>query len=171
MLNDKKLEKLRSYLRRLDIEGLRKRATERAVDISADASRDQIEAAIEAEALKQAQEKAADKSPGNTNDNANIGGFAAGDPLDDEQISSIQKIWALFSRNVPFAAHSQGVWEIEKDKRKDAVDHGVPDGDYRVLGADWILTFRGGRFVQATKGTAATRSDSYSNVPVQDAKL
>ncbi|WP_056292327.1 hypothetical protein [Afipia sp. Root123D2] len=173
-MTNKQIEKLRAYLAKLDDDGLRKFAEDHQIDIAAATSREVAETMIERAAVKKAEEEAAAKPPRrpvNAGGNAKTGRRAIGNELTDDQIGAIQKVWAWFSRNVPFAAQSSGVWEIDKDKRKDAEDHGVPDGDYRVLGVDWILSFRGGRFIQASKARPDTRADSYANVPVQDAKL
>ncbi|UZE47917.1 hypothetical protein ONR75_24075 [Rhodopseudomonas sp. P2A-2r] len=173
-MNDKQLKKLREELAALDPEALKKRATDLRIDISSATSREDIETLIERDAVAKAEEAAAAKparQPVKSGGNAATGRRALGDDLTDDQIAAIQKVWAWYSRNTPFEAQSSGVWEIDKSGRKDAKDHGVLDGDYRVLGADWILAFRGGRFVSATRARPDTRADSYANVPVQDVKL
>jgi hypothetical protein len=174
MLTDKQLKTLREELAKLDDTDLRKFAEDRKVDISATSSRADAEALIERDAVRKAEEAAAAKpvkKPVKAGGNAKTGRRAIGDELTDEQVTAVQGVWAWWCRDVPYAAQSAGWWEMDKAQRKSATDHGVPDGDYRVLGADWILTFRGGRFIEATKARPDTRADSYSDVPAQDAKL
>lgn len=85
--------------------------------------------------------------------------------LTGEQIATVQKLWTRFSRDLPRAALSAGHHEIDKDQRKQAEDHGVPDGDYRVSGADWILTFEDGRLAGAKRGGPSADPASYATVP------
>ncbi|WP_445493205.1 hypothetical protein [Rhodopseudomonas sp. RCAM05734] len=173
-MTDKQLKTLREQLAKLDDAGLRKYAEEAHVDISGATTRDDVEALIEREAVRKAEAAAAAKSPRQpvkAGGRAKTGRRAMGEDLTDEHISAVQKVWAWWSRNVPQTAMSQGAWTLDRDARKEATDHGVPDGDYRVLGADWILTFAGGRFIEAIKASPETRADSYANVPGQDDKL
>ncbi|NUU41381.1 hypothetical protein [Tardiphaga robiniae] len=96
---------------------------------------------------------------------------AEGGELSDDQIEAIQKVWIEFSRGIPQSTLSSGVFELEKDKRRAAKDHDVPDGDYRVIGADWILSFDNGRFVEAQRGGPDTPADSYASVPAIEHRL
>lgn len=89
---------------------------------------------------------------------------ASTEDLNSEQVGAVQKVWAQFARSIPFAAHSKGVHEVEPEKREDGEDHGVPDGNYRVVGADWLLTFEGGRFVGAANAVNVKPED-YREVP------
>ena len=174
MLSDNELKKLRHDWAKMTDQELQKYADDHGVSLKAASSRDGAVDLLEKDAVRKAEAAAAQKpvkQPVKSGGNAKAGRRAMGDELNDEQIAAVQKVWAWWSRNMPFSAQSSGAWEIEKEKRKDGEDHGVPNGDYRVLGADWILTFHGGRFVSAARANIHTRSDSYANVPVQDAKL
>lgn len=127
------------------------------IDVTACKSRDDVIAAIELhnEALKPPappRSKRGKREP------------AAGAELSGVQVGAVQKVWAQFARAIPFAAHSKGVHEVEPGKREDGEDHGVPDGNYRVVGADWLLTFEGGRFVGAANAVDVKPED-YREVP------
>lgn len=174
VISDEQLAKLRYTFAAMSDAELRKAAEDIGVDVSAASSREEVEAALEVVAVRRAEEAAKakpPKQPVKSGGNAKRGQRAIGDPLTDEQIEAVQKVWTWWSRNIPLSAHSSGVWQIEAGARKEAKDHGVPNGDYRVIGADWIMSFRGGRFVEAVRAAADTRADSYATVPGPTAKL
>lgn len=173
-MDDKAIAALRAELKGLDSHDLVERGKALGLDVIGASSRDDAEEMIEVEIVRRAEaaaREAAPKTPVKSGGNARTGKRAIGNDLDDAAIAAVQKVWAWWSRNISREAQSQGVWELPKDRRRDATDHKVPDGDYRVLGADWILSFRGGRFVQALRATQETRSDSYANVPGQAGKF
>lgn len=174
VMTDEQIAALRATLAAMSDAELRKFAEGHSVDAGGATSRDEVEAAIETATVRRAEEAAKGKPPKQpvkSGGNAKRGQRAIGDPLTDEQVEAVQKVWIWWSRNIPLSAHSSGVWQIDADSRKDAKDHGVPNGDYRVIGADWIMSFRGGRFVEAVRAAADTRADSYATVPGPTAKL
>jgi hypothetical protein len=68
-------------------------------------------------------------------------------PLTVTQQAAVRRAWGAFARAIPGPIHSSGHWAKPEDLPADRVD--VPNGIYRVSGADWILRFQGGVFVEA----------------------
>lgn len=78
---------------------------------------------------------------------------------------AIRAAWTEFARAVPYAAQSSGVHVPSDEAVAAAPDLGVPDGRYRVMGADWILTFADGKFVGAERAGAAAQPGAYVEIP------
>lgn len=68
-----------------------------------------------------------------------------------EELASVRQVAGLFARDVPPAARQSGVWHI-KDGGPHA-EHSVnaPNGIYRVVGSDWLVTINKKRLVQAAR--------------------
>lgn len=68
-----------------------------------------------------------------------------------ERNEGIRRAWAAFAHNIPAAALSAGHFKPEGAATSSTAfsDTKVPNGTYRVEGADWLLTFKGGAFVEA----------------------
>ncbi|HXF45753.1 MAG TPA: hypothetical protein VNK91_06505 [Burkholderiaceae bacterium] len=59
----------------------------------------------------------------------------------------VRQVTSAFVGRLPAAARS-GHYRVEPGDQFDG-SYAVPDGHYRVVGADWIVAFRDGRFVEA----------------------
>lgn len=146
---------LQAQLKAMTDEDLQKHAEDNSIDLSKAGSREAAEAAIIVATEDKARaeyEAAADKPA------------ERGPELDKVQSATVRLVWDNFSRNVPYAAQSMGHHDLTDEQRKAAPDHGVPDGRYRVIGADWILIFEGGRFVEAEKATPTSDAATYREV-------
>ncbi|WP_407155180.1 hypothetical protein [Bradyrhizobium sp. STM 3557] len=62
----------------------------------------------------------------------------------------IRQQHAAFIGALPSDARSKGV-HVVPDSHAGAASPDVPDGTYRVSGSDWLLSFSGGRWVQASR--------------------
>lgn len=146
---------LEAQLKAMSDQDLQKYADENKIDVSKAGSREAAEAVIVVAAEEKARaefDAAADKPADR------------GPELDKVQAATVRNVWDNFSRNVPYGAQSSGYHDLPDDQRKDAPDHGIPNGRYRVLGADWIMIFEDGRFVEAEKATPTTNPDVYREV-------
>lgn len=146
---------LRAALTAMSDDDLKTFAAANRVDISTATSREAIEAAIvvAAEANAKAAYDAEAAKP-----------VPKGAKLDRVQTETVRRVWTRFSANVPYKAQSSGRFEATEEDLTDERNHGVPDGRYRVLGADWILIFDGGWLVEAEKATTATDGASYQEI-------
>lgn len=167
-----KLKRLsRDDLAKLSDKDLQNYAKQHKITLAEGQSRDDAIAAIELHHEEADKAAAAAKSPVRGGASGKSAKPADGAELTGEQIEAVQRVWADFSRNIPQPAMSSGTHQLTQDERKAAFDYGVPDGDYRVVGADWILTFERGRFVEASRGGPTTKADSYASVPATEHRV
>lgn len=82
-----------------------------------------------------------------------------------ERDAAIQRLNANFTRNVPRAAQSSGAHEVEREDLREAEKLPVPDGSYRVLGSDWVHSFKGGKHVASERAGPHTDPDEIVTVP------
>jgi hypothetical protein len=170
---EKEIEALRQRLKAMSDDEIKSYAVTQGVDISQAKSRADIEAAIELDQEAKMKAAAADaakadedrKKASRKKFRRGKGELGAGPELNAEQIATVQKVWAGFAINIPYKAMSQGRFELDEDELQTAVDHEIPDGVYRVSGADWLLTFDQGRFVEAAKASPQTDPASSRSVP------
>lgn len=78
---------------------------------------------------------------------------------------AVQAISANFSRVLPRGVTGGQPHEPEEPI---ASAKGVPDGDYRVIGHDWIFTIKGGECVAASKAPPTADPADYIEVPAPE---
>jgi hypothetical protein len=62
---------------------------------------------------------------------------------------AVRAVNAGFIRAVPRPALSAGAHAVDPDSAEGRAEYPVPDGGYRVVGSDWVMQFKGGRWVAA----------------------
>lgn len=143
---------------KLSDDDLKTYAAEHKIDLSSVKTREDAEAAVESH-FEEVDKAEAEKASGKVK-------AAKREPLTEGDVAEVvQKVWAQFARAIPQPAISSGSYALTKEQRKVAEDLGMPDGDYRIIGADWILRFEKGRFVEAVRGGPNTDPESYVSVP------
>jgi hypothetical protein len=83
----------------------------------------------------------------------------------DETDKAVREVYNAFTAAIPARAQSSGAHEVPKDEWAAAARRDVPDGRYRVLGADWIMQFKGGRLIAAVRANEQTSPAGIVTVP------
>lgn len=72
--------------------------------------------------------------------------------------NAIRRVHGGFIRSLPSSARMQGTHQVDPASSA-AGDHPVPDGRYRVLGSDWVMSFKDGKWASADLAHARSAPD------------
>lgn len=89
---------------------------------------------------------------------------------DRDRNDAVRRVHASFIQALPGSARSQGFFEVPEDHPEAGSDLPVPSGGYRVAGSDWVMRFKGGRWVSADRAHARAAPD-WVDIPDREAPL
>lgn len=79
---------------------------------------------------------------------------------------AVRQVYSTFV-NRPAHSAALGPYQASKAELRDGLEHPVPDGRYRLIGYDWVLTFRGGKFAAADPAGPTTNPAGIIMVPAR----
>jgi hypothetical protein len=74
-------------------------------------------------------------------------------PLDPAIAANLRALWREFARDLPSGATHAGRYVPTDGDRWCGLALEVPDGTYRIAGAEWVFTFKQNQLVGATRVT------------------
>lgn len=163
-----RVAEFRDILSKMDPDQLKRAVAETNVQLAGDESREEIEFAVadaaataeEVEEARLAAERLAAEEKAKREEFYQTKEGRKQRAIDERAArdTAIRSVHAGFIRALPSSARMQGTHQVAPDSIA-AGDHPVPDGRYRVLGSDWVMSFKDGKWASADMAHARSAPD------------